>query len=374
MRIGISARGLTVGIGGARRILDEALGRLPAMAAGHEVISYQPPGMPAAPGTRAVRVGAPHAVWWEHVALPRALRADPPDVLFAPKTLLPPRLPAGVKTLGLVLDLLYFRVGGRYLHEYRRRDIAYNRLFYRASCRRATALACISEHTRRDLLAVCPGLDPEKVHVVPLGVDIPPPEATAPDRVAAVRAKYGLERPYVFYAGSLSPRKNMVRGVRAWAQMAERFPHDLVVTAGKSWRDAAVEREVDRCGLRHRFRRLGAVAADEMPALYAGADVFFFPSLYEGFGLPVLEAMACGCPVVASNATAIPEAAGEAAVPADPTNTKALADALIRVAGDRALADDCRAAGRERARAFPWDRTVRGWLDLMEGMNHCGMA
>ncbi len=368
MRIGISARGLSVPVGGTRRVLDQILHRFPAMAGPGNVIAYQLPDSTVIPGVTPVWVRAPHPVWWEWLSLPRAIRAHPPDVLLAPKTLLPPGLPAGLKTLSLVYDLLYFRVGGTYVHEYQWPDIIYNRIFYRASCRRATLIVCVSEHTRNDLLAVCPDLSPRKIHVLPLGVDLPETEAVSSERVADIRARHGLTKPYIFYAGSLSPRKNMVRGVRAWARIADRFPHDLVVTAGKSWRDRAVEREVDRFGLRDRFRRLGVVPETDMPALYAGADVFFFPSLYEGFGLPVLEAMACGCPVVASNATSIPEAAGKAALLVDPLDERALADALHRMITDNTMADEYRRAGRERAAQHPWDRTVRGLFELMEGM------
>lgn len=368
MRIGISARGWSVAIGGSRNILEVALGRLPALGRAHEIISYQPPGSPVSPGTTPVWVEAPHPIWWERVALPRAIRAAPPDVLFVPKTMLPPRLPTKTKTLGLVLDLLYFPIRGNYIHEYQWQDIAYNRIFYKDSCRRATALACISECTRRDLMAVCPDLPADKIHVVPLGVERFSPGAVSASRVAEVRDRYGLDRPYIFYAGSLSPRKNMARGIRAFARLADKIPHDLVVTAGKSWRDREVEAEVDRCRLRGRFRRLGAVPQGDMPALYAGADVFFFPSLYEGFGLPVLEAMAVGCPVVASNSSSIPEAAGDAAWLVDPLDESAMAGALLAVLTDPRRADELRAAGRRRAEECTWDRTVRGWLDIMEGM------
>lgn len=368
MRIGILARGLSTPIGGAFRVVEEALNGLPRLGGeAHEFVSYQPSGVPVSPGVEPVWVNAAHTLLWEWSALPRAIRLAPPDLLFAPKTLLPAGIPRGIKTLSVVLDLLYFSVRGRYLHEYKWRDIAYNRLFYRASCRRATALACISDYTRRDLLQVCP-MPKEKVHVVPLGVHLPDPESLAPNRVAEVRASHGLERPYIFYAGSLSPRKNMVRGVRAWARIADQVLHDLVVTAGKSWRDSAVEREVDRCGLRSRFRRLGVVPDADLPSLYAGASTFFFPSLYEGFGLPVLEAMACGCPVVASNATAIPEVAGSAALLVDPYDVDAMAMALLHMLTERALAGEYRAAGLEHAARCSWDRTVRGWLDIMEAI------
>lgn len=366
MRIGVSARGLSQSVGGALKIVDEVLRRLPDLGGGHEIISYQPPGTPVMPGVTPVWVAAPHALWWEQVALPRALSVAPPDVLFAPKTLLPLRLPKQTQTVSLVLDLLYFSIGGHYLHEYRWQDIAYNRLFYRDSCRRATAIACISEQTRRDLFAVCPDLPVEKVQVVSLGVEMPTPEAVVAERIAAVRARHQLGNPYIFYAGSLSPRKNMVRGVRAFARLANECPHDLVVTAGKSWRDREVEAEVDRCGLRGRFRRLGVVAEDELPALYAGADVFFFPSLYEGFGLPVLEAMACGCPVVAANTSSIPEAADGAALLVDPCDVEAMTGALRRMLVETDLVANHREMGYRRAAACSWDRTVRALLEMME--------
>lgn len=365
MQFGISARGLAVSVGGAQRLLDEILRWMPSLATGHDVLSYQESGQPVAPGTTPVWVSAPHPVWWEQFALPRAVRRQPPRVLLAPKTLLPIGLPASVKTVSIVLDLLYFPVRGNYLHEYKWRDIAYNRLFYRSSCRRADRVVCISDHTRRDLLSVCP-LPPEKVRVVPLGVSLPPAVLISPERITDVRARHGLHRPYIFYAGSLSPRKNMVRGVQAWAGIADRIPHDLVVTAGKSWRDQAVEDEVDRVGLRARFLRIGAVPDQDMPALYAGADVFFFPSLYEGFGLPVLEAMACGCPVVASRSTSIPEVAGSAALLADPWSVPDLGRALLRVLQEPSVAGDLREAGVRQAAAFPWERTVKALVEIME--------
>lgn len=365
MRIGVSARGLAIRVGGVRRMIDEVLRRLPVIGTGHTFLSYQPRGTPVTPGIEPVWVDAPHAAWWEQVSLPRALRRTRPDVLFAPKTMLPMFLPGGVRSVVMVHDLLYFPVRGRYLHEYRWHDIAYNRLFYRASCRRADAVVCNSEHTRRDLLDVCP-MPSEKTSVAYLGVTRPRPEQVDERAVGACRARYGVTAPYVLYPGSLSPRKNMVRGVRAWAEIAVTMPHDLVVTAGKSWRDGEVEAEVDRLGMRARFRRLGMVSDDDMPALYAGADALFFPSLYEGFGLPVLEAMACGCPVVTANATSLPEAAGDAARLVDPENEADMVSGLRHVLTDPAYAETLRAKGRERAARFTWERTARTMLDVME--------
>ncbi|MDR0994230.1 MAG: glycosyltransferase family 4 protein [Verrucomicrobiota bacterium] len=365
MRIGVLARGLSVPIGGARNLLDEVLRWLPRLGHGHEVVSYQPSGTPVFPGVTPVWVDAFHPVTWEWYAAGKAIRRSPPDVLLAPKTLLPHGLPSGIKTVSMVLDLLYFPIRRTYLHEYKWQDVAYNRLFYRSSCRKADQLICISEQTRTDLLEVCP-VPAAKTRVVPLGVTLPLDTLLAPERVEAVRQKYGLPPHYIFYAGSLSPRKNMVRGVGAWAKLAARLPQDLVVTAGKSWRDADVEQAVDRADLRPRFHRLGSVPADDLPALYAGADALFFPSLYEGFGLPVLEAMACGCPVVASNAGAIPEATGDAACLVDPFSEDEMAEGLRRVLTQSTVAEDLRQQGRARARQFSWEKTVAGILDVLE--------
>ncbi len=367
MQIGVSARGLSVPLGGARRILDELLTWLPVLGHGHDIRVYQPPGTRSFEGTGPVRVSAPHPVLWERVALPRALARTAPDVFLSPKTLLPARLPPRTRTAIMVLDLLYFSIRGRYLHEYKWADILYMRRYFLDACRRADAILCISESTRRDLLSLCP-LPEARIHVVPLGVGLPEPHLLSPNRIEEVRRRYGLERPYIFYAGSLSPRKNMVRGVRAWASIAGQIPHDLVVTAGKSWRDRSVKQSVRTLGMSDRFRRLGAVPPDDLASLYAGADICLYPSLYEGFGLPVLEAMSCGCPVVTSDAAAIPEVAADAARLVDPESEEAMAAALLDVLTDTAEAGRLREMGRIRAASFPWQKTVQSTLHVLEGI------
>lgn len=339
--------------------------RLPYASGMEETLVYQPSGTPVYPGTMPVWTDAPHPVLWDFYAAGRAIRRRPPDVLFAPKSFLPRGVPASVRQVALILDLVYFPLHGVYLNEYRASDVAYVRLFYRASCRRAHHLVCISEQTRSDLLDIC-RIPPERTSVVYPGVSIPSSEALAPERIVAVREKYNLSNPYIFYPGSLSPRKNIVRGLRAFAQIAGNFPHEWVVTGGKSWKDSDVSAEVDRLGLQTRFRRLGAVDATELPALYAGASALFFPSLYEGFGLPLLEAMACRCPVVAARASALPEVAGDAAEWADPQSEDDLARALRCVLENPARADQLRAAGLLRAREFTWEKTVAGLLRAFE--------
>lgn len=217
-----------------------------------------------------------------------------------------------------------------------------------------------------DLLDICPDLDKERIHVTPLGVDLPEPEQICDARREAVRQAYGLERPYIFYPGTLTPRKNMVRGVRAWAA-AKRIAHvDLVVTAGKSWRDDDVEQAVDDLGVRSRFKRLGEVDEADLPALYACAEALFFPSLYEGFGLPILEAMACGCPVVASKATCLHEVVDTAGLLVDPLDEQAMAAALERVLTEKELAERLRETGQARAASLPWEACIRDIYSIVK--------
>lgn len=365
MRIGILSRGLSIPVGGARRVLDHILRELPRLAPEHDIISFQPPGTPVAPGTVPVWVPSPHPLWWEWVSAGRVVAKAKPDVLLAPKTLLPFGIPASVKTVSLVHDLLYFPIQGHYLNEYRRRDIVYNRLFYKKSVRRADRLICISRQTQQDVVEVC-GVPESKTRVVLHGVEVPQASAMDEAQQKRVREKYGLAAPYIFYSGSLSPRKNMLRGVRAWEKLAAAgLPHDLVVTAGKSWHDGDVAAAVAASPFSSRFHRLGAVPDEDLPALYAAADVYFFPSLYEGFGLPVLEAMACGCPVVASAGGAVGEAAGDAAWGVNPLSEDDMAAGLEKVLTDAVLADELRRKGHQRAAQFSWNSSMSAMLDVL---------
>lgn len=368
MRIAYAGRGLS-GIGGAARYAGELLRAWAAVAPGHAFGVVTPgarlPTALALPANVAcVPTSAAPALIWETWHLPRAVRTWAPDVLVCPKTLVPAGLPSGLRVVSVLLDLLYFPIRGVYLHEYKWRDVVYMRLALKRALARADVIVCISECTRRDAREVL-GLGDDRLRTVPLGVRPPDPAALTPAAVDAVRRRHGLDAPYLFYAGSLSPRKNIPLLLRALQALGARIPHRLVVTAGKSWRDRAVFDTVRQLGLDDRFVRLGAVDEADLAALYAGADAFVFPSLYEGFGLPVLEAMACGCPVICSNASALPEAAGDAALLVDPADVEAWSAAILRVVGDVAYAATLRARGTARAAALTWERCARGFENVV---------
>lgn len=298
---------------------------------------------------------------WRQALLPLALRAHRPAVchftnLMAPLWTPCPRV---VTIHDLTLKLM------PHCHPPRRRVVMVPLLA--PSARHAARIIAVSETSKRDLVRVL-GVPEEKVSVIY--------EAAAPSfglrpaaTVAAVLRRRSLDQPYILYVGTIEPRKNLVRLVRAIAHLrAEGRRERLVLVGALGWDYAPLFGEIERLGLRDAVVYLGFVEQDELVALYNGAAVFVFPSLYEGFGLPPLEAMACGTPVVTSATSACGETAGDAALLVDPTDERAIAAALRQVLTDKELAADLRDRGRARAAQFSWERAARQTLAVYEAV------
>ena len=360
VRVAVLARGLSVHIGGVRHYIEQMAHRLPVIdrQAVYGIFHNSPRHVGMFGSAEEIYQPGNNVWWWENVWFPMAVRRWGADIVFCPKNLVPLWLSREVCVVSSLLDMAYFTVRGKFLPEYRWRDVAYMRAFLPRSIRRANRLVGISEHTRRDVIELF-GVQEEKIASVLLGVEVPSEEVFEKTKLSKVRAKYALHTPYIFYSGSLSPRKNMVRVIQAFASIADKVPHRLVVTAGKSWKDSAVHKAVQAYGLSDRFVILGEVPDEDMPLLYRMANLFVFVSLYEGFGLPVLEAMACGCPVLTSTATSLPEVAGEAAELVDPEDEKAIADKMLKLLTDDERCEVLREMGRRRAAEMSWDQTAR---------------
>jgi glycosyltransferase involved in cell wall biosynthesis len=194
---------------------------------------------------------------------------------------------------------------------------------------------------------------PERVDVTPLGTDLAPAPAGA---VAAVRRRLRLEGPYLLGLGTLEPRKDLPTLVRAFAGLAGELPHRLVLAGLAGWGAGAVAAAVEDSGVADRILLAGWVPEADKAALLSGADVFAYPSRSEGYGLPVLEAMACGVPVVTTTGGSLPEVAGDAALLVEPGDAGALAAAIAKLAGDPAARAVLVGRGRARAAARTWDR------------------
>lgn len=244
----------------------------------------------------------------------------------------------------------------------RSRALYYN-AFLGAGIRRATRIIADSHATAEDIKRFY-GIPESRIDVVPLGVDacFQPADETARERV---RREYPLPESYFLFVGTLEPRKNLPRVLEAWLRLGDDAP-DLVIAGRIGWKTDLERLLPDRDDLRRRLHCLGHVSQDLLPALYSEALVFVWPSLMEGFGLPPLEAMACGTPVITSNCSSMPEVVGEAALTADPQNVPALAGAMRALVEDGNLRASLREAGLARAAIFTWKRTAEMTLAVYE--------
>lgn len=275
------------------------------------------------------------------------------DLFHSPDFVLPP-LRAGTPALLTVHDLSFVH----YPETFTPALVNYLNRVVPESVARAAHILADSEATRRDLEAVW-DVPPGKISVLYSGVHERFRPVTEGNRLRRVRDRYGLgPAPYVLSVSTIQPRKNYQMLIRAFRPVAGRFPHQLVIAGGKGWLVEEVLAEVERQGLAGRVRFAGFVADADLPALYSGAALFAFPSLYEGFGLPLLEAMACGVPVLSSNASSLPEVTGEAAVLLAPQDEAAWSEALIRLLEEPQARTHLVAAGFGQARRFTWKRAA----------------
>jgi alpha-1,3-rhamnosyl/mannosyltransferase len=286
---------------------------------------------------------------WHHtVGLDRAARAAGADVVHCPGAFAPQRSTAPlVLTVHDVLPLVHPEL-------FPRVTVAQQRLVLARRARRAARVIVNTQHVR-DEAATLLGLEHERIRVVPCGVDgrFRP---TAPDPGRA-RERWGIDRPYVLAVGTLEPRKNLlgaVHGLRA-AGLGDEVA--LVVAGAQGWRNEAFEREAPRAGVP--LVMTGWVSDEELVGLYSGARCLVFPSLYEGYGLPPLEAMACGCPVVSSDRCGLPEVVGDAGVLVDPLDPEAIGAAIRALVDDEARRTELGERALARAAGLTWEHVAQ---------------
>jgi glycosyltransferase involved in cell wall biosynthesis len=297
---------------------------------------------------------------WTHARLGPAWQADRPDVAFVPAHVLPLARPR--RSVVTIHDLGY----ERHPEAHPRAQRLYLRLSTRWSARAATHLIAISEATRRDLITFT-GANPDKISVVYHGVH-PRFRPIDPAISAAVARAYGLDGPYMLFISTIQPRKNLTRLIDAYAWAARIYPDlpPLALGGKPGWLTEQIERRAGELGVAGRVRFLGYVADADLPALLGGASIYLLPSLYEGFGMTVLEAMACGAPVITSNVSSLPEVAGDAAILVDPADTALLAQAIGGLWDDPERRADLRRRGLEWAAGWTWERCARATLDVLE--------
>lgn len=295
------------------------------------------------------------------VPLPADWLTGPIDLFHSPDFVLPPVGAArSILTVHDLAFLLYPECADARLRAYLEKTVP-------RSVQRADYVVADSENTRNDVICLL-GVPPERVTVVPGGVDPAFKPVTDPARLAAFRQSIGLDddTPYILFIGVIEPRKNLMGLIEAFDILKSRrpLPHKLVVAGRRGWLSDATMERAERSLYRNEIIFPGFIPEGEIATLYSAAESFAFPSHYEGFGLPVLEAMACGTPVVASRASSLPEIVGDAGMQVDPDDAERLASALELLALNPEMRADFRERGLARAAQFTWDAAANVMLEV----------
>ncbi len=312
--------------------------------------------LPLRPRTTTRVIGLPRL--WTQVGLSSEMLVSPPDVLFVPSHVLPIFTPT--RSVVVIYD-----VGHRFFpRAHGVLEWLYVEWAIRRHVRIASRLLTISETSKRDLVRLY-GADPERVDVAYPAVDArfkPAPQA----EIERVRARYGLNCPYVLHLGTIKPRKNLPRLIRAFSQAQLPSDTQLVLGGMATTGARAVAQATADAGLQDRLRQLTFVPGDDLAGLYSGAACVAIVSLYEGFGMPALEALACGAPLVASNRGSLPEIVANAGILVDPLDVRSIADGLTRAVHQPSLAE----VGPARAAEFTWSAAAQVTRAALERTFH----
>lgn len=375
MRIGIMLRHYEQKEGGVKVYTRCLLPLLFSIGAEHRyVLIYQNPRLigtyAAYPNVEEIALRVPGTVLWDQVGIPWVAARKRLDLIFNPKFTVP--LLGRTRKVFVLHGSEWFVIPEHFLW--------YDRLYLRYAVPRyfhaTSAFIAVSEAVKRDAVkymrvsdskvtAIANGFDPDRFRVI---------EDRA--RLRAVADKYSLPEKFILWAGQIESRKNLGRLLQAFALLREQIPHQLVLAGAQRYTfpmAAGAQRDLEliqQLGLRDRVQLTGWISHEDLPAVYNLADLFAFPSLYEGFGIPLLEAMACGCPIVTATTCAPPEVTGAAACLVDPLDVEAIAAGMREMLGDEQLRRIKIGYGLERAKGFSWERCAREVLALFESLAH----
>jgi len=365
MKIGIDAGVLREKTRGVGRYLANILERLPKLITNDQIYLYSPRpilyqyrnsanwyyryGTTLLPGS-----------FWLQTQCKSYLKKDKIETFFGPSHVLPLNLPNTIRKVLAVNDLvsvLYPKTMASY-------NLFIHKLFFRQSIISADHIVTMSEYTKNAIVRYF-GIDKEKITIIYGGVN----DKFRPynkDEVFPIISQYGLKRPYFLSVGTLEPRKNYEVLLQAFKQL--KVDYDLVIIGKKGWKASNIFMITNSLRLQDRVKILGYVKEDDLPLLYNGAEVFMFPSLYEGFGLPVLEALACGIPTISSNASSLPEIGGEAVKYFNPNSIDDLLKKMQEVLDSNELRKSLREKGVIQAKKFNWDKTSQKTLAVLKGL------
>jgi len=358
--------------GGARRVAFRVLQEIAALRPSYQLPVYCNTFQQGLAGTTAIEqqvlscpASIPQTVWdqfiFPHWAVPRSNRLQKPDLIHHTNNMV--SFFGHTPVVVTIHDMTPFLIPEtfRCLHGF------YQRAYFRYAAQKAARIITVSESSKRDICRIL-GVVEERVTVAPLAVD---QEALTPPGQEARQAYFaeqGIDQPFILYVGAIHPRKNLGRIIGAFANLKKEkgIPHKLVIVGAKRWMADKLFAGVDCQAIVDQLIFPGVVDDRDLASLYAGCDAFVWPSLYEGFGLPILEAMHCGAPVITSNCSSMPGVAADAALLVDPTKQQEIQEALWKVLDDRSFAQELAKKGRKRAAEFSWRKTAEIVLKVYE--------
>ena len=373
MRIGIDAHFASYELRGIGKYVVQLVSGLIRADGPHKYVIYGDPRMfPQPNGHGHIKFrnpgGLPYPVW-EQVVLPRWVRQDGVELLHCPANTAPMGLPKRVKLVITVHDVMYLLprsvlVPSRVFRQ--RLGSLYRRSVVRRVARRADRIIAVSEFSKREITEHL-RITPNHIHAIHEGIDerfarLASTITLPPKEIGGER----LDAPFILALGEGDPRKNTLGVIRAYGARRSELPNQekLVIVGLRDWRSSAAYDLVGQLGLNKSVLFAGYVSEELLAWLYTAARCFLYPTLYEGFGFPPLEAMACGTPVITSDCTSVPEVAGDAAILVDPTCERSIGDALVRLLQDEPLRRQLIQRGREQVRKFGWQNTVEKTLGV----------
>ena len=307
--------------------------------------------------------------FWEHFILPVRLMKKGIDIFHGPASLIPFRKDH-YRVVVTIHDLVAFLFPETIPLKYG----AYMRFLLRQAVKRANKIISVSYHTRQDLIEILK-VPAEKIIVIH---EAPSPIFRPYDPIEVrtfLKERYGIQKKYIYHLGNIEPRKNLIVLLEAFTRVCRELGPEvqLVVSGQKGWLIRSLSHFLKNYPNRDQVLFTGYVPVEELPFFMNGAELFVFPSLYEGFGLPVLEAMSCGTPVISSNRSSIPEIIGSAGILIDPTDTRELADRIIFLLRNKEERMRLSLLGREQAAGFSWEDVARKTLDVYRSVKKSGV-
>jgi glycosyltransferase involved in cell wall biosynthesis len=365
MKIGIMLRHAEQHHGGVLVYTHSLLREMLALETPHEfVLIYRNPNLIGTYGdgdrVREIAIPAPSALVWDQMAVPCLDRKENFDVIFNPKFTVP--FLSQAKKVFVLHGSEWFVIPEAYLWYSRWYDKAFTSLY----CHTADAIITVSNVVKKDIVKFT-GVQPEKVIPVHNGYDPHRFQViTDSQHLAAVRQQYSLPEQFILWTGQLYPPKNIGRLLQAVATVKEKIPHMLVIAGEERWRYREDLALIERLDIKDRIHFTDWVSHDELPAFYNLADLFVLPSLYEGFGIPLLEAIACSCPVLTATIGSPPEVVADAGYLVNPTNVEAIASGILEVLSNPVLREAMVTKGLERVKEFSWEKCARKTITVLE--------